>query len=174
MTPGQPGAYQRNAPCYEGAYSDKMTLCMRFNGNAINQGSSQVEPVGDQVANTDNSAFDFTHERYISVEPESADLYTSAFTLAAWVKPNDVAADSVFTIFSSEFTDGEGRPQGPFRLEIVSGKPQVEWTNDQGNRQTLQAFQGSTTKVPTDRYTHIMVVFGVELTDFEMRLMRQW
>ena len=35
------GPYQRNAPCYEGAYRDAMTVCMRFNGqytNAVREG----------------------------------------------------------------------------------------------------------------------------------------
>jgi hypothetical protein len=104
--------------------------------------------------------------------PDPADLYTAAFTLAAWVKPDRVnPAEEPFTIFSSQFTDGEGVPQGPFRLEIEEGKPKVMWTDGRGGPpHTLYAFDGTDRTLPTDRYTHLMVVFGLELEDYEMRL----
>ena len=177
VTAGQPGAYQRNAPCYEGAYREAMTVCMRFNGDVTNEQSLDVEQYSAQeptyeTLSGENQAFNFSVDNYLRVVPDQAGLYTAAFTLTAWVKPNSVnPAEEPFTIFSSQFTDGFGQPQGPFRLEIEEGKPKVMWTDDGGGPpHTLYAFDGTDRTLPIDRYTHLMVVFGLELEDYEMRL----
>ena len=177
VTPGQPGAYQRNAPCYEDPYSEAMTVCMRFNGDVINERSLQVEQFSQQAQEYEtllgeNQAFNFSVDNYLRVVPDQADLYTAAFTLTAWVKPNRVNLnEGPFTIFSSQFTDNLGESQGPFRLEIEDGKPKVMWTDVGGGPpHTLYAFDGTDRTLPTDRYTHLMVVFGLELDDYEMRL----
>jgi hypothetical protein len=175
--PLQQVTYQRDAPCHEGDYAEDMTVCMRFNGNVTNARSLEVEAYSAQGPTYEtlaggNQAFNFSADNYLRVVPDQADLYTTAFTLAAWVKPKrHNQDDSPFTVFSSQFTDTEGRPQGPFRLEIEEGKPKVIWArNGGGEPQTLRAFGDTGRMLPDDGYTHLMVVFDFERPDDQMRL----
>jgi hypothetical protein len=155
-------AYSLDAPCYSGEYAGDMTLCMRFNGNFTNRATNGVQKPDGQSASYvtlagGNKAFEFSADRYLLADPGRADLYNRAMTLAARVKPNNTSG--VVTVFSAQAMDGDGQIQGPFRLELDSGRPKVSWLNEE--------LTGAS-PLPTDSFTHLMVVFH----DRFMRLYR--